>query len=361
MVSAFIKAAWLCAVAGLVSLVCACGSSTGAPTASASTTQNLTSSSDPLTNYVLTGNTQPVHDPSIIRQGNTYYAFTSDMLALVPGNYLPIRCSQDKVNWTSCGSVFPKQMPSWITAKVPGALCLWAPDVSYFGGLYHVYYAASTAGSQLSVIGLATNPTLDPADPDYLWADQGEVLSSAPGDDFNAIDPNILVDTDGGIWLTYGSYWNGIKQRRINPVTGKLSTTDATRYDLAARPVIPNDPIEGASLIQHNGYYYLFVSIDYCCNPILQADNYKEAVGRSSSPHGPFTDEQGIPMMQGGGTVLLKGNSAWIAPGGRTVYLDTTNNDTLIAFHALKVSENGTPYLWVKNISWQNDWPVIEL
>jgi arabinan endo-1,5-alpha-L-arabinosidase len=358
--SAVVKAAGLFAVAVLASLVCACGPATGVSAASASPTRIPLSASDPLSNYALTGNVRPVHDPSIIRQGDTYYAFTSDVLALVPGNYLPIRCSQDKVNWTACGSVFPKRMPAWITSAVPGALCLWAPDVSYFNGLYHVYYAASMTGPQLSVIGLATSPTLNPADPDYLWTDQGEVLSSQPGGDFNAIDPNILVDTDGSVWLTYGSYWGGIQQRRIDPETGKLSTTDTTRYDLATRPGVANDPVEGASLVQHNGYYYLFVSLDSCCNADLRTDNYKEAVGRSTSPHGPFTDEQGVPMMQGGGTVLLKGDGVWIAPGGGTAYVDAGSGDSLMVFHALKASENGAPYLWVKNLSWQNDWPVFE-
>jgi arabinan endo-1,5-alpha-L-arabinosidase len=223
-----------------------------------------------------------------------------------------------------------------------------------------VYYAASTTGSQLSVIGLATNVTLDSSDPNYKWIDQGEVLESTPGDDFNAIDPNVLVDTDGSVWLTYGSYWSGIKQRHIDTATGKLSTTDTTRYDLATRPSVLNDPIEGASLVQHSGYYYLFVSVDSCCNANLKSDNYKEALGRSTSPHGPFNDEQGTPMMQGGGTVLLQGDNTWIAPGGGTAYVDATNGESLIVFHALKMSENGTPYLWLKNISWQNDWPVLE-
>lgn len=190
--------------------------------------------------------------------------------------------------------------------------------------------------------------------------DQGEVLGSAPGDDFNAIDPNILADTDGSVWLTYGSYWSGIKQRRIDPSTGALSAADTTRYDLATRPGVPNNPIEGASLIRHNSYYYLFVSVDYCCNANLQTDNYKEAVGRSTSPHGPFTDEKGTSMQNGGGTVILQGDGSWNAPGGGTAYLDTVSGDSLIVFHALKMTENGATYLWLKNISWQNDWPVPE-
>ena len=127
----------------------------------------------------LSGDTQPVHDPSIMRQGATYYLFTTDVLGLPPGHSLPIRCSTDKVEWKACGSVFA-QIPSWLQAKVPGIVGLWAPDISYFGGLYHLYYAGSTLKSQQSVIGLATNRTLDPHDPAYGWADQAAITTLQP-------------------------------------------------------------------------------------------------------------------------------------------------------------------------------------
>ena len=311
-----------------------------------------------LGSYSLAGDTGPMHDPSIIRQGKTYYAFTSDFLGQ-SGGYLLIRCSDDRVHWSGCGAVF-QQMPAWTGAAVPGALCLWAPDVSFFGGVYHVYYAVSTTGSQQSAIALATNTTLDPHDPAYKWVDQGVVLTSKPGDDFNAIDPNILVDSSGGVWLTYGSYWSGIKQRAIDPATGMLSRTDAVRYDLATRPGTTDNPIEAPSLIQHGGYYYLFVSVDYCCNASLVTDNYKQAVGRSSSPHGPFADAQGTPMSEGGGTVLIQGNPSWYAPGGGAAWIDPSTGASFLAFHALSISQGGAPYLWLKNITWQNDWPVIQ-
>ncbi len=310
-----------------------------------------------LTGYALTGSTQPLHDPSIIRQGSTYYVFTSDWFGLPPGNYLPIRCSQDEVNWTSCGSVF-QQIPAWVQSKVPGAIALWAPDISYFNGLYHLYYAGSTAGSQRSVIGLATNTTLDASDPAYKWVDAGEALESLPGDNFNAIDPNIAIDPAGSIWMTYGSYWSGIKQVQIDPQTG-APIVNASRFALASRPEVPNNPIEGASIVRHGGFYYLFVSVDYCCNTDAATDDYKEMVGRSTSPQGPFVDSSGTSMIEGGGTVILQGEGIWNAPGGGTAYVDAQTGESILVFHALKMTENGATYLWLKHISWQNDWPVL--
>lgn len=316
-----------------------------------------TATGDPMASYGLTGDTLPLHDPSIIRQGKTYYVFTTDVIGLAAGNYLPIRCSQDEVSWAACGSVFPA-MPAWVLAKVPGIVGLWAPDISYFGGLYHVYYAGSTLNSQRSVIGMATNTTLDASDPKYKWVDAGEILESAPGQDFNAIDPNIAADAAGNLWMSYGSYWSGIKQMQIDPATGEL-LANSPRVDLATRSGVLNDPIEGASIVRHGTFYYLFVSVDYCCNVSVATDNYKEAVGRSTSPQGPFVDENGVDMMSGGGSVILESDGTWNAPGGATAYVDADNGESLLVFHALKMSENGAMYLWVKHISWQNDWPVL--
>ena len=355
------RAAGVCLLSACILSLCACGHvvQASSPTSSEGNISFGNPAADPLTSYTLTGDTQPVHDPSIIRQGSTYYAFTTDVMGLPAGNYLPIRCSQDKVSWTGCGSIFPNSMPGWVVGKVPGIVGLWAPDISYFNGLYHAYYAGSTLGSQRSVIGLVTNVTLDPTDPNYKWVDRGEVIESQPGNDFNAIDPNIFINTDGSVWMTYGSYWSGIKQRQIDPATGMLLASNTRRYDLATRPGVPNNPIEGSSLVHQGSYYYLFVSIDYCCNQDIATDDYKEAVGRSLSPHGPFYDENGTPMMNGGGTVLLQSNGTWNAPGGGTAYLDPTNGDSLIVFHALNMTQNGALYLWLKNLTWVSGWPVI--
>jgi arabinan endo-1,5-alpha-L-arabinosidase len=307
--------------------------------------------------YPLGGNTFPVRDPSVIRKGGTYYLFATDAVRAGQTGFLPIRCSTDKISWNACGYVFPA-MPSWVATVVPGARNLWAPDISYFDHLYHVYYAASTLGSQVSAIGLAINTTLDSASPAYHWVDQGAVLSSSGRDDFNALDPNILVDRYGAVWLTYGSFWTGFKQRRIDATTGKLSTSDTAVYALAGRPK-RDHAIEGASLVKHGGYYYLFVSTGHCCQANYQQDDYREAVGRSTSPHGPFVDRAGVDMEAGGGTVLLAKSADWNAPGGGTAYIDQSG-ESLFVFHALRMGSNPTGYLWVKRISWAGDWPSLD-
>jgi arabinan endo-1,5-alpha-L-arabinosidase len=92
-----------------------------------------------------------------MRQAGTYYLFSTDAGGAIPG-HLPIRCSIDKVNWQLCGAVF-NQVPAWVQENEPGITDLWAPDISFFNGLYHVYYAVSIFATNTSVIGLATNNT----------------------------------------------------------------------------------------------------------------------------------------------------------------------------------------------------------
>jgi len=337
----------------VIVLMAGCGGSAGG----SSSGGGGGSGSPVFSSYKLVGNTTPVRDPSLFRQGNTYYVFSTDPGAVGVGS-ITIRCSSDRINWSACGYVF-RQIPAWVTAEVPGVVGLWAPDISHFDGLYHVYYAGSTFGSNTSVIGLATNTTLDPSDPAYQWVDQGMVLESVSADNFNAIDPTILLDADGSVWLTYGSYWTGIKQRQIDPSSGMLLASNTTVYSLASRPGVQYDPIEGSSLVRKGSDYYLFVSMDFCCLPNPYQDNYKIAVGRATGPHGPFVDQNGVDMMNGGGTILLQGNgTTWNAPGGETVYLDPQQGD-MITFHALSLP-GGAAYLYVNSLSWPNGWPQIE-
>ena len=133
-----------------------------------------------------------VHDPSMAREGGTYYLFsTGDPAGTIGNGNIQIRTSRDLRHWTYNGTVFADK-PAWITAALGSIPNLWAPDISYFGGLWHLYYAGSSFGSNNSVIGLATTPTLDPRSPRYHWSDDGLVFRSSTTDDYNAIDPSLV-------------------------------------------------------------------------------------------------------------------------------------------------------------------------
>jgi arabinan endo-1,5-alpha-L-arabinosidase len=309
----------------------------------------------------LTGDVAGTHDPAIAREGNRYYVFATG--SAPGGGQFAVRCSEDLADWKRCGSVF-ERMPDWIRQMSPKTRDLWAPDVSFFNGKYHLYYAFSSFGSNVSGIALATNETLDRNNPKYRWNDEGLVLASTASDDFNAIDPNVVLDGQGVPWLSLGSFWTGIKMRRLDAATGKLSAADPRTYSLAARvepqhaePPPPGLPanwqaIEAPFIVHHGRYYYLFVSFDLCCRGIHST--YRTMVGRSKHVTGPYVDADGKPMLQGGGTPLLVANRRWLGPGGESV-LKRAEGD-IIVFHAYD-AVTGRPSMQISTLIWKRGWP----
>ncbi len=307
----------------------------------------------------LEGDTR-VHDPAIIKEANTYYLFSTGGW---PGRgIIPIRRSKDLYNWQRCGHVFDK-LPEWATKEIPGARGAWAPDISFYNGKYHLYYSVSTFGKNNSAIGLVTNKTLDPNSPDYKWVDQGPVVRSYEGeDDWNAIDANLVIKDKRNVWLCWGSFWGGIKMRRIDPETGKLSTKDTTLYSLASRPRTgPHEtpPVEGAIeapfIIHHNGYWYLFVSFDFCCRGTKST--YNIVVGRSRRIAGPYMDKSGKHMTEGGGTLVIEATTPnWRGPGHQAV-LQEPDGDYLV-FHAYD-GQTGRSHLQISTIVWEKSWPQV--
>lgn len=310
----------------------------------------------------LSGDFQGTHDPSIIEAGGTWYVFATGKAQ--DGGRFQIRCSQDLHAWKLCGHVFD-EIPEWIRKDSPGTRDLWAPDISYENGEYRLYYAYSLFGKNTSGIALATSQTLNRSSPGYRWVDRGLVLRSTAGDDFNAIDPDFVRDAHGHAWLAFGSFWSGIKLRRLDDKTGMLSTHDTRLYSLATRqrpessgpasPGLPPDweAIEAPYIVRHDGYYYLFVSWDMCCRGIHST--YRTMVGRSKKVTGPYVDDRGVPMMSGGGTPLLSANDRWLGPGGESVLLQTPGPD-IIVFHAYD-AHTGFPALQISTLAWRDGWP----
>lgn len=285
------------------------------------------------------GDITAVHDPAIVASGSAYYIYST-------GEGLPIRMSTDLVHWRMIGSVFATK-PAWITttaANDPNAL--WAPDVSHFGGQYHLFYAASSFGSNNSCIGHATSPTLDGA----VWTDQGRpVICSIPSDNWNALDPAAFVDQNGAIWLALGSFWSGLKLISLDDTgarQGNAFVALATRVNTAD---------EASYLVHHGGFYYLFESVDFCCRGV--DSTYKIMVGRSSNIMGPYVDQSGTPLLSDGGTLILQGDSRWKGPGHNSI-LHTTAGDYNV-YHSYDAQASGEPTLRIAELTWSSEgWPV---
>lgn len=294
-----------------------------------------------------------VHDPSMAKEKGTYYLFsTGDPAGTLGNGNIQIRTSPNLKDWTYTGTVFATK-PAWITDALGNIPNLWAPDISFFNGLWHLYYAGSSFGSNNSVIGLATTPTLDPRSPNYHWTDRGLVFRTSSSDNFNAIDPALVSDASGGKWLALGSFWSGIKIIRLDPKTGMPAESTPTVHSIASKPF--PDPEEGASITYHDGFYYLFVSVDYCCRGINST--YHIQVGRSTSVTGPYTDAAGTDMTNGGGTEVQGTDAGMIGPGGESVFRTRDGRDLLV-YHYYDAFSNGDAWVQIRPLSWVNGWPV---
>ncbi len=301
-------------------------------------------------------NTLGVTDPDLVKQGNTYYVFSSG-----PG--IEIRSSTDLMRVEAGRQRFSAGRPrlgshggAWsdvdlgtrrrvLRRPVPPLLRrfdLWKPAVR---DRPRHEYDTRPNGSSVSL------------------GRPGAGSRLAPGRDrFNAIDPNVAVDGSGNVWLTFGSRWGGIQQLRIDPSTGLIHAAPAPRArasvrytrTLAARP--DGQTIEAPFLFERGGLDYLFVSVGNCC--MGASSTYRVMVGRSTSPNGPFVDRSGQPMTRGGGTLVLGRSRRWTGPGSASVLGDGPVD--WIVFQAYDARNAGQPTLELSPLTWTSDgWPLV--
>ena len=298
-----------------------------------------------------------VHDPSIIEEGGKWWVFGTG-----PG--IRTKTSADGLHWEK-GDALIKSEPSWWRTYAPKmhAMDVWAPDVHRFGDRVWCYYSVSEFATNHSAIGLLSCSSLEKGD----WRDDGFVVSSvdavtagtasdpevpanpAGAPWWNTIDPNLIADADGSPWLVFGSWFGGIRLVQLAPATMKpIGPQRAVAY----RP----HGIEAPNIVHHGGYYYLFVSIDKCCQGAKST--YKIAYGRSKDITGPYVDRDGVGMLERGGTVLVAGGPRWKGPGGQTVYQH--GNAWLVVYHSYDADNHGAPMLRISDLYWDKDgWPTL--
>ncbi|MEU8075503.1 arabinan endo-1,5-alpha-L-arabinosidase [Catellatospora citrea] len=333
------------AVAGAVSAVQAATRGTAPVTGPAAAALPAAAPTAPPPSYPnpgrVTGSTG-AHDPAVVRTPNGAY------LLAATGDNLPLKTSTDRVTWRDAGVVWPGGAP-WTSAYTGGGANLWAPDISYRDGRFLLYYSASTFGSQRSAIFLATSPTGAAGS----WTHQGLIIESSGTVGYNAIDPNLFVDAAGQWWLAFGSFWTGIKSIRLDPATGKRSTTDTAVRALAQRQTAAG-AVEAPFVYRHGGFYYLFVSFDLCCRGA--ASTYRIMVGRSAAPTGPFTDRNGTALTSGGGTQILAGHGSIHGPGHPAVLAD--NGQDVLFYHYY--ADSGAARLGINLLGWDSaGWPFV--
>ncbi|TAL00993.1 MAG: arabinan endo-1,5-alpha-L-arabinosidase [Verrucomicrobia bacterium] len=287
-----------------------------------------------------------IHDPStIVNCGDEYRVFGT-------GRGIFSRHSKDLVHWEAGPKVF-EQSPLWTTDVAPRNFGrFWAPDVIKLRDRYLLYYSVSSWGSRESAIALATSPTLDSAAPNYGWQDRGIVVRTTTNSNHNAIDPSVMQDRDGRLWLAFGSYWTGIKLIELDPATGLRIATNSPMYSLAS-----HESIEAACLHQRGNFYYLFVNWGQCCRGTNST--YEIRVGRSENITGPYLDRDGKDLMKSGGTLFLGTAGARIGPGHAGIL--TVNGKDFVSFHFYNPANRGRGTLAIEPLHWTADgWPDVK-
>ena len=264
-----------------------------------------------LTLFESNAQTISVHDPVMIKENDTYYLFCT-------GRGIKSYSSKDLKKWTPLTSVFVEK-PMWTDKVVPNfENHIWAPDIFQHQGKFYLYYSISAFGKNTSAIGVTVNTTLDPKDPAYQWVDQGIVLQSVPHRDlWNAIDPAIILDELGQAWMSFGSFWAGLKLVKLDQSLTRIAQPEQWHtLAKAQRPAFLDDAepgpaeLEAPFIYKKGQFYYLFVSYGKCCRG--KDSTYHMVVGRSQTLTGPYLDKEGKDLAMGGGSVLLKGNKRFI-------------------------------------------------
>ncbi len=299
-----------------------------------------------------------VHDPVMAREGDTWYLFSTG-----PG--ITIYSSKDRLHWQHAGRAFATE-PTWAKRVAPGFTGhLWAPDIHFHQGRFYLYYSVSAFGKNTSAIGLTINKTLDPKSPNYAWEDQGIVIESVPNRDmWNAIDPAVIEDDKGQAWMSFGSFWGGLKIFKLNDAWSKPaepqewhSIAKRERGTGTADADAGPGEIEAPFIFRKGDYYYLFASWGLCCKG--PKSTYHLVVGRSKNVTGPYLDKAGQDMAEGGGSLLLKGNKRWQGLGHNSAY--TWDGKDYLVLHAYETADHYLQKAKILNIRWDAaGWPEVD-
>ena len=286
-----------------------------------------------------------MHDPStVVMHAGKFYVYAT-------GGGLPISISDDGWSWRRAGTLLqalPGGRPG-PDVLARGGNNTWAPDVIRSGDKYFVYYSAP--GTQpKAAIGLLIGNTLDPDSPDYKWEDGGPVVWSDGVEDSNAIDPGVFRDpTTGSLWLTYGSYFGYIRLVELNPKTGQ-------RLYPNRRPVNIAINSEASIMIFRDGWYYLLVTHGSCCAGANSTYNIR--MGRARKVTGPFLDNMGIDMLQGGGKLFLGSSERYIGPGHFGLLELGDGVQKFSCHYEADLDRGGISVLDIRPLLWRDGWPV---
>lgn len=297
---------------------------------------------------------------------NTFLKYAASLLALVPAAQMSAQIGEPYIHdpstimecdgkyytfGTGGGGLISSDGYVWHGGGVrPGRGA--APDAIKIGDRYLIAYSATgggLGGSHRGTVLTMWNKTLDPTSPDFEYTEAIEVASSADNEDCDAIDAGLLLDpTDGRLWLTYGTYFGFIRLVELDPATG--------------RRVEGNEPIniaidcEATTLMYKDGWYYLLGTHGTCCDG--PNSTYNIVVGRSRKVTGPYLDNVGRDMLEGGGKMVIAAGLRQTGPGHFGRFIEEEGVEKMSCHFESDFDRGGRSVLAVRPLLWKNGWPV---
>lgn len=152
------------------------------------------------------------------------------------------------------------------------------------------------------------------------------------------------------MWMTYGSFWDGIFLIELDPRTGLRKQGDGVPRRLAFAP-----EIEAPFLCRQGEWYYLFVNWGKCCQGVKST--YEIRVGRSRKVEGPYLDREGVDLVRGGGTLVLGSEGRYIGPGHASIYGE--GGREWLMHHFYDAERGGRATARMLGLVWKEGWPEV--
>jgi len=269
-----------------------------------------------------------IHDPSsVVYDNGKYFTFGTGSGGLI----------SDDGGWTwHSGAV-----------RTGGGV---APDIIKIGDKFFVAYAVGgggMSGGHASNVKTMWTKTLDPASPDFAYRDDSVVASSNGVEDADAIDPAFLY-AEGHLWLSYGTYFGFIRVVELNPKTAKRIP--------GKEPVDVAIDMEATDMMYRDGWYYLLGTHGTCCDGANSTYNIR--VGRSRKPAGPYLDNEGIPLLKGGGKLVVAASGRHIGPGHFGLLELGNDVEKFSCHYEADLDRSGRSILDIRPLLWKDGWPV---
>ncbi len=225
-----------------------------------------------------------------------------------------------------------------------------APDAIRIGDRYLVGYSSTgggLGGGHAGRILTMWNKTLDPNSPDFAFSEPVEVAHSEMDEDCDAIDVGFLMDDDGRLFCTYGTYFGNIRMVELDPATGgRLPGNKAV--DVAI-------DCEASTMMYRDGWYYLLGTHGTCCDGVNST--YNIVVGRSRKPTGPFLDNVGRDMLRGGGKMVIAAEERLFGAGHFGRFIVEPGVEKMSLHFEADLDRSGRSVLAIRPILWKDGWP----